>query len=376
MGESAASQPDPPVRILLGFARALRAAGLPVTADRERTFVRAVAEVGLEHRSGVYWAGRTTLSTSPADIERYDQVFHAWFSCTPMMQVPRHGPTPPRAPQASLDEPDAAGPGSERGDELRAMASAVEILRHRDVATLTPSERAALNRRFAQLAPRPPRRTSRRWQAASSGVVDGRATLRETLARLGEPGPVRLRRKATRKRRVVLLIDVSGSMSGYADSLLRLAHRVVQASLPARTVEVFTMGTRLTHVTRALYLRDADQALVAAGNAVADWSGGTRLGEALAVFLARWGRRSLARGAVVVVFSDGWERDGPQVLGESMRALAMLAHRVVWVNPHAGKHGYAPVQSGIVAALPYVDALVAGHSMSAFEHVLELIAKR
>lgn len=160
-------------------------------------------------------------------------------------------------------------------------------------------------------------------------------------------------------------------MSPYADSLLRLAHAFVRAT---PQVEVFTMGTRLTHVTKALDERDPDRALAAAGRVVPDWSGGTRLGEAIGAFLDRWGRRGMARGAVVVVFSDGWEREGPEVLGEQMRRLAALAHRVVWANPHRGKVGYAPVQQGIVAALPYIDDFVAGHSLAAFEELIEVVA--
>jgi hypothetical protein len=196
--------------------------------------------------------------------------------------------------------------------------------------------------------------------------------VRALLRNLGEPSRIRRRRRVQRPRRVVLLVDVSGSMSAYADALLRLAHRMVQAA--PRTTEVFTVGTRLTQVTRALRERDPDRALLAAGEVVPDWSGGTRLGESLAVFLRRWGRRGMARGAVVVVFSDGWERAAPELLGEQLRALRALAHRVIWVNPHRGKEGYAPVQAGIVAVLPHVDEFVAGHSLAAFEEVLSLVA--
>ncbi|MDO9495366.1 MAG: VWA domain-containing protein, partial [Nocardioides sp.] len=171
---------------------------------------------------------------------------------------------------------------------------------------------------------------------------------------------------------IVLLIDVSGSMNGYADALLRLAHRMSQGP---GVVETFTVGTRLTHLTRALHNRDAERALVAAGEAVPDWSGGTRLGETLRVFLDRWGRRGLARGAVVVVFSDGWERGDAALLGEQMARLHRIAHRVVWVNPHRGKAGYEPVQQGVLAALPHVDDFVAGHSLATFAEVLEVVAR-
>jgi uncharacterized protein with von Willebrand factor type A (vWA) domain len=171
---------------------------------------------------------------------------------------------------------------------------------------------------------------------------------------------------------VVLLIDVSGSMSGYADTLLRLAHRVSHA-MPG-TVETFTVGTRLTHLTRALRVRDSERALVAAGDTVPDWSGGTRLGETLQVFLDRWGRRGMARGAVVVVFSDGWERGDVTLLAEQARQLGRVSHRLVWVNPHRGKDGYEPVQAGVRAVLPYVDHFVAGHSLATYAQLMDVIA--
>jgi uncharacterized protein with von Willebrand factor type A (vWA) domain len=267
--------------------------------------------------------------------------------------------------QAPLDSGEGEA-GESEGETIQARASAQEVLRHRDVATLDAAERAAAARMFARLDPRAPKRRARRHVRAGSGTIDGPATLREQLRWVGEPGRIHHRRRATRARRIVLLIDVSGSMSPYADSLLRLAHVFVR-TVPH--VEVFTMGTRLTHVTRALTERDPDRALAAAGRVVPDWSGGTRLGEAIGAFLDRWGRRGMARGSVVVVFSDGWEREGPELLGEQMRRLAALSHRVVWVNPHRGKAGYEPVQQGIVAALPHIDDFVAGHSLATARRV-------
>jgi len=209
--------------------------------------------------------------------------------------------------------------------------------------------------------------------------VDALRTLRQMLRRMGEPGEVAWRRPSKRPRRVVLLLDVSGSMSSYADALLRLAHRFSHPKVARDThgvprVEVFTIGTRLTRVTRAMRMRDPERAIVAAGETVPDWSGGTRLGETMRIFLDRWGQRGLARGAVVVVFSDGWERGDAGLLGEQMRRLHTIAHRVVWVNPHVGKDGYLPVQQGIVAALPYVDDLVAGHSLATFADLIEVVA--
>ncbi len=356
-----------------GFARACRAAGLPVTADRERTFLSACAAVGAGDRDGVYWAGRATLTASPADVEPYDRVFTGWFGGRPMHAVTHHEVARASTVQAELAETPTDGEDGGSDDVVRAAASSEEVLRHRDVAGLSPEDRAALRRQFATLRPHPPTRPARRHVPAHHGAVDGRATARLHLRHLGEPARIRYRRRDRRVRRVVLLVDVSGSMSAYADALLRLAHTMVQAA--PRTTEVFTVGTRLTHVTRALRERDPDRALLAAGEAVPDWSGGTRLGESVGAFLRRFGRRGMARGAVVVIFSDGWERERADLLGEQVRRLRSLAHKVVWVNPHRGKAGYLPVQAGIVACLPHVDAFVAGHSLAAFEEVLRVVAE-
>ncbi len=360
----------PPEEILLGFARALRAAGVAVTADRERAYLQAAAEVGLTDAAGVYIAGRATLCSSPADLERYDLVYAAWFTGQRAVLGQRSRPPAIQA-QAGLSEGATDGTPGEP-ENIAAQASATEVLRHRDVATLTTGEKAELARLYGRLRPRAPRRPSHRRTPSARGELDRRRTLRETVRRLGEPGDVRWRRRAPRPRRVVLLVDVSGSMGPYADSLLRLAHRFVSSGLP---VEAFTLGTRLTHVTRPLRRRDADRALVAVGDAIPDWSGGTRLAEGVKVFLDRWGRRGMARGAVVVIFSDGWERSDPEALGEQVRRLSALAHRVVWVNPHRGQPGYEPVQGGIRAVLPHCDDFVAGHSFAAFEELTEVIAR-
>ena len=167
---------------------------------------------------------------------------------------------------------------------------------------------------------------------------------------------------------MVLLLDVSGSMSPYADTLLRLAHAVVRSAPGA--VEAFTIGTRLTRVTVPLRQRDPERALALAAAAVPDWAGGTRLGETVRAFLDRWGQRGAARGAVVVICSDGWERGDAALLGEQLARLRRLARAVLWVNPHAGHGGYAPVQSGIAAALPHVDRLLAGHSLASLQELL------
>ncbi|HEX7161072.1 MAG TPA: VWA domain-containing protein, partial [Trebonia sp.] len=177
--------------------------------------------------------------------------------------------------------------------------------------------------------------------------------------------------RRAKPRRLVLLLDVSGSMAPYADVLLRFAHAAVRVA-PA-TSEVFTVSTRLTRISRQLRIRDPDLALRAAGAAVPDWSGGTLLGETLRAFLDRWGQRGTARRAVVVIASDGWERGDATLLGEQAARLARLAHAIIWVNPHKGKSGFAPETAGMVAVLPHIDELVAGHSFDALRRVADLI---
>ena len=362
--------------ILLGFTRALRAAGVGVTQDRSRGFLAAVALLGLGDQRATYDAGRATLCAGPDDLERYDQVFEAYFNARD--GLPRTRPAAPTAPTYSqLPASDPSGEGEAGDDEvLRALASDTEVLRHRDVASLSAGEKQRLAAMFATLRPHPPVRRTARHQPWRRGQVDASRTLRASLRRLGEPGEIAWRRRGVRPRRVVLLIDVSGSMSGYADPLLRLAHRFTQVGRERRgVVETFTVGTRLTHLTRALRQRDTERALVAAGETVPDWSGGTRLGETLRFFLDRWGQRGMARGAVVVVFSDGWERGDPTLLGEQMARLHRIAHRVVWVNPHRGKAGYEPVQQGVLAALPHIDDFVAGHSLATYAELVEVVAR-
>jgi uncharacterized protein with von Willebrand factor type A (vWA) domain len=259
----------------------------------------------------------------------------------------------------------------EADDVIRAVASATEVLRHRDVASLDAAEKQRLAALFATLRPRPPLRRTARHQRWHRGRVDATRTLRSSLRRMGEPAEIAWRRRASKPRRVVLLVDVSGSMSSYADALLRLSQTLTQGMT---SVETFTIGTRVTHVTRAMRIKDPERALVAAGDTVPDWSGGTRLGETLRFFLDRWGQRGMARGSVVVVFSDGWERGDASVLAEQMARLRRIAHRVVWVNPHRGKDGYEAVQTGVLAALPYCDDFVAGHSLATYADLVEVLA--
>jgi uncharacterized protein with von Willebrand factor type A (vWA) domain len=357
---------------LVGFARVLRDAGIRATVDRVPAYLAAIDALT---PTGLYWAGRLTLCGEPDDLPVYDAAYEAYFGGF----VPARGrPLPVHPVLPRISAPFGSSGASAEDDDgeppevLAVSASPVEVLRHRDVAGLSPAERAEVRRLVALLAPGTAPRRTRRRRPARRGEVDPRATVRRLLRAGGEPAELRRRRRRERPRRLVLLLDVSGSMVAYADALLRFGHAAVRRR-PTLT-EVFTIGTRLTRVTRALRHRDPDAALRAAGAAIPDWHGGTRLAEALRAFLDRWGRRGTARGAVVVVFSDGWERGDPEALAVQLDRLSRLAYRLVWVNPHRGKAGYAPLAAGMAAALPYLDDFVAGHSLAALEELVEVIA--
>lgn len=359
--------------ILTAFTWALRGAGLSVGPERAATFLSAAASLSAAEPRSVYWAGRLTMTTGPDDIPVYDSVFDAYFTNRTAPVGPRH-PRPMNVALLSPMQPvdnAAPGDGEDGPPPVRANAAATEVLRHRDFARLSPADRRELTRMLALLRPGLPQRLSRRRRPSSRGAVDVRATVRSMLRTGGEPGLLLRRRPGLRPRRVVLLIDVSGSMAPYADVLLRFAH-VISRAQPTAT-EVFTIGTRLSRITRALRLVDVDAALRAAGEVIPDYSGGTRLGEVLRAFTDRWGQRGTARGAVVILFSDGWERGAPDLLAQQVERLRRLSRKLVWVNPHKGRNGYLPVQTGIVAVLPHLDAFVAGHSLATLEELLEVI---
>jgi uncharacterized protein len=373
MGPTVTPQPTDPLPGLVGFTVVLRNAGLAVTTDRVAAFLSALDSLDVTDRAQTYWAGRLTLCSDPDDLPRYDQAFAGWFEPGRGGGTQVRDERPPPPPRLAALTPEDAGSGDEGSDspQIHAKASGTEILRHRDLGELTPAEREHLRRLMALLRPEMPQRVSRRLRPSAHGGTDPGRTLRAALRNHGELRELRRRDRSRRSRRVVLLLDVSGSMEPYADSLLRFAHVMVRRAPGA--VEAFTLGTRLTRVTRELRMRDPERALAAAAKAIPDWSGGTRLGEVLRAFVDRWGQRGAARRAVIVVFSDGWERGETDVLREQMSRLRRLAHRVVWVNPHVGKDGYAPVQGGIVAALPFLDDLLAGHSLATLERLLEVV---
>lgn len=368
----APSGPDPVVT-MTGFARALRAEGVAADPTRLATAIEALTHVDPLDAEQVYWTGRVTLCAEPDDLPRYDAAFDAWFrGRLPPPPEPAASASPGRVIQLRATSSASSEAAVDEDDPLRTAASEAEVLRHRDVAELSPSDRDEINRLIAMLAPRVGLRRTRRHRPDGRDAIDIRRTVRAMLRDGGEPATLARLRPRIKPRRLVLLLDVSGSMSPYADVLLRFAHAAVRVG-PVST-EAFTVGTRLTRITRQLRLRDPEQALAAAGTAIPDWSGGTRLGDGLRAFLDLWGQRGTARRAIVVIASDGWERGDASMLGEQMGRLARLAHRVIWVNPHRGKDGFAPVTAGMAAALPHADELLAGHTLDALHTLAEVIA--
>ena len=370
------SEPADPLVALAGFGRVLRAAGVGADAGRIAAFTAALGCLDGSRREDVYWAGRLTLCADPDDMPRYDAAFEAVFGgASPSPLPPREPPAPIAvAPAPAAGDPGPSAPGDEADRERRhASASVVEALRHKDFADFSAADKAALDRLLAAFALPGERRASRRHRPAPRGRIDRRRTVNAALASGGETARLAHRKPRPRSRRVVLLLDVSGSMAPYADALLRFAHAARRGSSP---VEVFTLGTRLTRVTRELTHRDPEMAMRAVLAAVPDWSGGTRLGVLVRDFLDTWGQRGLARGAVVVILSDGWEREDPALLGEQMGRLHRLAHRLVWANPLRDRPGYAPLAAGMAAALPHVDDFVAGHSVAALEELAGVVAGR
>jgi len=373
MPEPTAGRPE---RIAVGFAHTLRARGLVVAPDSVVTFTQALGAVGLQHRRGVYFAGLATLVHRPEDRDEYDRAFDAWWLGRPTSSVPIL--TQPLS--AALDDGD--GDDSETPDatdddppaeHMAVRYSRIEVLRQRDFASLSPAEWADAARLLAAFHIAGPQRPDRRRRPTtkSHGQPDMRRTMRRATETGGEPIRRAWRSTRTRPRRLVLLVDVSGSMEPYARALLRFAHAATRSS--SNPTEVFALGTRLTRLTRELRHRDPEAAMAAAAASVPDWSGGTRLGAALGSFTDRFGARGTARGAVVVVLSDGWDRGDPQSLAAEMDRLHRLAYRLVWVNPLKASPGYAPLARGMAAALPYVDEFVEGHSLAALDDLAKLI---
>ncbi|MET0457949.1 MAG: VWA domain-containing protein [Ilumatobacteraceae bacterium] len=360
----------------VAFARVLRGTGLAVPTSTVLNFAAALGAVGLSSRHDVYWAARATLVRNPEDFGVFDRAFRVFWDDAQPSGEPDEEPEPLQVTLAvDTDEGDDDGPETAEPSEdptIELRFSIAEVLRHKDFAAYDDVELAEAHRVMHRMRSTGSPRRSLRLAPTTRRTArpDLRRTVRAALRTEGEAVRRHYRTPSMRHRRLVLLLDVSGSMEPYARALLRF----VQAAVAGRRrVEAFALGTRLTRITRELGSRDPDIALRQAAGRVVDWSGGTRLGDGLRTFNDEWGVRGMARGAVVVILSDGWDRGEPEELAEQMQRLARVAHRVVWVNPLKVTPGYAPLARGMAAALPYVDRFVEGHSLDAMERLAAIL---
>lgn len=370
---------------LVGFGRFLRAQGLPVGTGRIFTFCRAVAVFAPAGKAGIYWAGRCALVGRKEDFAVYDRAFDTYFEGTRLRNEPSSTsaagipPHDPEGHEASVEDATAswepAGPGeiTEGKQTVRLIASSTEVLRTKSFAELSDQDLIRARRLVRALAINTPMRRSRRLRPARSGPrLDVRRTLRSSLATQGEPFERAWRTRRPKARPLVLILDVSGSMSPYSRALLHFAFAAIAAG---QRVEVFCFATRLTRITRALKKRDPDDALGDAGRLVRDWEGGTRIGASIKQLLDAFGQHASVRGAVVVLCSDGLERGDPELLATQMARLGRLAHRVVWVNPLKGDPRYQPLARGMAASLPHVDVFLAGHNIKSLEALSQALVR-
>ena len=352
---------------MVDLAATLRAGGVPVGTGRILSFAEAARHVAPRD---LYWAARATLVSRREDIEALERAFQEAFGVTP--------PEPPRQPVADRmrqvvapSELTVAGDAQE-GDAMSNLASPVESLRRKDFSACTPEEIALLGRLMARMRLRAPERRTRRRRPARSGDPDLRRTLRRAMRTGGEPIERAWRRRRRQRRRLLLVLDVSGSMSTYSRALAMFAHAALRSG---PDWEAFAFGTRLTRMTRALAAADPDAAFAAAAAEVTDWDGGTRIGASIKRLCDEWGRTRVVRGSVCVILSDGLDVGDPELLGEQMARLSRLAHHVIWLNPLKGGAGYEPLARGMAAALPHIDVFRPGHNLQSLEEVADVIAR-
>jgi uncharacterized protein len=375
----------PPLAAAL--SRRLHDRGVPITPGRSVDFARALTLVRPITRRRLYWTARAVFVSDPTQVPVFDEVFFAVFGSGAEERFdpddePRSAAAPPSAqsdavPRDAGEQTSGASATSSVGDDSPEvevpllLASDEEQLGQKRFDALEPYELAQLYRLMSRLQLATPSRRTRRYEKGRHGErIDLRRTLRGSFRTAGDPIRLARRHRRVVPRRLVMLCDISGSMEPYARAYLQF---LTCAAASGPNAEAFVFATRLTRLTRALASRNPERAIQRAAAAAPDWSSGTRIGDALKEFNDRHGRRGMARGAVIVILSDGWERGDPQLVGRELERLARLAHRIVWVNPRVAADAFSVRSGGMVAALPYCDALVSGHSFEALAEVVEAI---
>jgi len=389
------------VHRLIGFAQELREAGLVADPASVVEFARAMLAVGVTNREAVRSSGAVIFARSREQVLRYEVLFEQFWGVDAPAEPGEHAP----ANASDRDEPEpshgeerprpesVSGEGqAEAADAARAAEpsddddaqetdasatdvswSRVEVLRHRSFEAMTPEETREAGRMIDRLRPSLALRRTRRVRLHDRGdSLAPRAMLRRSLSTGGDLLYWRWRRPLVRIRPVIILCDVSGSMERYSRLLLRFSHALLTSDVP---VEAFVFGTRLTRVSRELRRRNPDAALAAAAATVADWSGGTDIGQALKTFNRDWGKRLPLGRAIVLVISDGWDRGSAETVAAETARLRRSCHRLIWLNPLAGSPGYEPLTAGMAAALPHVDRFLAADSIADLEHLATLLAE-
>jgi len=378
------------------FARALRAAGIPVGAGRLIDAIRAVEAVGFSERRDFFWTLHACFVSRPEQRAVFNQVFRLFWRdpqfLEHMMALLRptlRGSNPPpkkkdaerRAAEALLDGANREVPPSEdKGEEVEFDAvlsfSTSEKLKQQDFEQMSAQELANARRAIAEIALPIKPIASRRSQAAIRGPLpDWRATLRTSMRTGGDIQMIKRRKRKQHYPNLVALCDISGSMSGYSRMLLHFLHAASNARGAGwAKVHSFTFGTRLTNITRHLQNRDIDAALAAAGHQAQDWEGGTRIGESLHSFNRDWSRRTLGQGAVVLLITDGLDRDDATLLAREAERLRLSCRRLIWLNPLLRWEGFAPKAAGVKALLPHVDSFIASHNIASIEALAKILS--
>lgn len=377
---------------VLQFGRVLRLMGISVSLSQMLDLVKALGYVSITDRDSFYYSARALLVNRREDLPVFDQAFRIFWE----MQNPpdRRDPTKPaKAKRARLPERPAEkgrtgavrfeqaerAPQADEGErqvpaqKFTQTYSPAEVLRHKDFGEMTWEETQEARRAIASLGWKLGQRRTRRYHSGPKGRLNMRSIVRDNLSRGGEPLKLAYRLRAQRPRPLVVLCDISGSMERYSRMLLHFIHALTHG-LKDVPVEAFVFGTRLTRITHHLRHRDVDESMDELGQAVSDWSGGTRIGEAFKAFTFRWARRVLGSGAVVLVISDGWDRGDIDLLRREVARLQRSCYRLIWLNPLLGTPGYRPDQHGMVAALPFIDDFLPGYSLASLEQMADILS--
>ena len=368
---------------LLLFGRLLRGLGMNVNAHRILDLVQALDYIQFSRKTDFYHAARCLLVHQHKDHLLFDEAFKAFwrkpFSASerlnlpsPSLKPPLTQPISPSSHPKKFPPSKSFSPNTSTGVQVKRTYSARERLRKKDFSTLTPDELLAIKRFMAETVWQFGQRRTRRWQPGNRQYYDLRRTLRQSISNGGEVFKWARRKTKFKPRPLVILADISGSMEMYSRLLIHFIYCLTTGL--THPIEAFVFSTRLTRITRQIRHRNVDHALQEVSRRVPDWSGGTRIGQALKSFNFDWGRRVLGRGAVVLLISDGWDRGNIDLLRHEAARLQRTCYRLIWLNPHLGIPGYEPLTRGMQAALPYIDDFLPVHNLASLEDLAQRIA--